>query len=258
MFRRFRIAILLYVLILVGGGAWLTRTDSTDWQEPLWVLVYPINADHSKASDSYIRILEPDRFTAIERFFSQQGRAYGLELEQPVTIRVATPLFTLPPSPPLARDTLSVMWWSLKLRYWVWNVERQQSEPHADIKVFVLYHDPKLVSSLPHSLGLQKGLIGVVYAFAASHMSESNNVVIAHEIMHTVGASDKYDSKSGLPIYPDGYAESTLKPRYPQSKAEIMGGRIPVSRKEASIPWSLEQVTVGPQTAIEIGWLSTQ
>ena len=76
--------------------------------------------------------------------------------------------------------------------------------------------------------------------------------------MHTVGASDKYDPKSGQPIYPDGYAEPKLNPRYPQSKAEIMGGRIPVCNKEASIPWSLKQVTVGPQTAIEIGWLPGQ
>ena len=256
MFRRFRIAILLYILILVGGGAWLTSRDSTDWEEPLWVLVYPINADHSKASDSYIRNLEPDHFAAIEGFFSQQGRAYGLKLEQPVTIRVATPLFTFPPSPPRARNTLSVMWWSLKLRYWVWKVEKQQSEPHADIKVFALYHDPKLVNSLPHSLGLQKGLIGVVHAFAAPHMSESNNVVIAHEIMHTVGASDKYDSKSGQPIYPDGYAQPNLKPRYPQLKAEITGGRIPLGEKDAQIPRSLKQVVVGQQTAIELDWLT--
>ena len=147
------------------------------------------------------------------------------------------------------------MWWSLKLRYWVWKVEKQQSEPHADIKVFALYHDPKLVNSLPHSLGLQKGLIGVVYAFGAPHLSESNNVVVAHEIMHTVGASDKYDSKSGQPIYPDGYAEPNLKPRYPQLKAEIMGGRIPLSPNDAQIPWSLKQVLVGQQTAMEIGWL---
>ena len=258
MFRRFRIAILLYILILVGGGAWLTSRDSTDWQEPLWILVYPINADHSKASDSYIRVLEPDSFTAIERFFSGQARAYDLKLAQPVTIRLATRLSVLPPSPPPAADTLSVMWWSLKLRYWVWKIERQQSEPHADIKVFVLYHDPKLVSSLPHSLGLQKGLIGVVHAFSSAHMSESNNVVIAHEIMHTVGASDKYDPKSGQPIYPDGYAEPKLKPRYPQSKAEIMGGRVPVSNKDASIPRSLKQVSIGARTAIEIGWLSDQ
>jgi len=256
MFRRLRTAILLYILILVGGGAWLTSRDSTDWQEPLWILVYPINADHSKASDSYIRTLEPDNFTAIEHFFSGQARAYNLELAQPVTIRLATPLTVLPPSPPPAADTLRVMWWSLKLRYWVWKIEKQQSEPHADIKVFVLYHDPELVSSLPHSLGLQKGLVGVVHAFSSAHMSESNNVVIAHEIMHTVGASDKYDNKSGQPIYPDGYAEPKLKPRYPQSKAEIMGGRIPLSQKDAQIPRSLKQVLVGQQTAIEIGWLT--
>ena len=83
MFRRFRIAILLYILILVGGGAWLTRTDSTDWEEPLWVLVYPINADHSKASDSYIRNLEPDRFTAIERFSASKDMPMALSLNSP-------------------------------------------------------------------------------------------------------------------------------------------------------------------------------
>ena len=135
-------------------------------------------------------------------------------------------------------------------------MERQQTEPHADIKVFALYHDPKQTHSLPHSLGLQKGLIGVVYAFAAPHMSESNNVIIAHEIMHTVGAKDKYDSSSSLPVYPDGYAEPNLKPRYPQLKAEIMGGRIPLGPNDAQIPRSLKQVIVGQQTAIEIGWLT--
>jgi len=87
-------------------------------------------------------------------------------------------------------------------------------------------------------------------------MSQSNNVIIAHEVMHTVGASDKYDPKSGLPIYPAGYAEPKLQPRYPQSKAEIMGGRIPLSQKGAQIPRSLKQVVVGQQTAIEIGWLT--
>jgi hypothetical protein len=87
-------------------------------------------------------------------------------------------------------------------------------------------------------------------------MAQSNYVIIAHEIMHTVGASDKYDPKSGQPIYPDGYAEPKLKPRYPQSKAEIMGGRIPLSQKDAQIPRSLKQVVVGQQTAIEIGWLT--
>ena len=83
MFRRFRIAILLYILILVGGGAWLTSRDSTNWEQPLWVLVYPINPDHSKASDSYIRSLESDRFAAIERFSASKDMPMALSLNNP-------------------------------------------------------------------------------------------------------------------------------------------------------------------------------
>jgi len=60
------------------------------------------------------------------------------------------------------------------------------NEPE-DIRIFVLYHDPALTPVVPHSLGLAKGLIGVVYAFAAPEMTGGNNVVIAHEMLHTVG-----------------------------------------------------------------------
>jgi hypothetical protein len=54
--------------------------------------------------------------------------------------------------------------------------------------------------------------------------------------------------------YPGGYAEPDKSPLYPQQKAEIMGGRIPVSASEFVIPPSLEQCIVGPETAREIGW----
>ena len=46
--------------------------------------------------------------------------------------------------------------------------------------MFVLYHDPALTPQVPHSLGLTKGLIGVVYAFATPDMDGENAVVIAH------------------------------------------------------------------------------
>ena len=78
MFRRFRIVVLLYILILVGGGAWLTRTDSTDWQEPLWVLVYPINTDHSNAADTYIEILNGN--TSVPSSNSSGGKARPMAL----------------------------------------------------------------------------------------------------------------------------------------------------------------------------------
>ena len=55
---------------------------------------------------------------------------------------------------------------------------------------------------MPDSHGLQKGLVGVVHAFADDTMTGSNAVVIAHELLHTVGASDKYDLTTGAPLYP--------------------------------------------------------
>jgi hypothetical protein len=86
-------------------------------------------------------------------------------------------------------------------------------------------------------------------------MSGSNNVVIAHEILHTLGASDKYDPATLAPLYPSGYAEPARVPRYPQPFAEIMAGRRAVSAGESVMPESLDEVIVGQATALEIRWM---
>jgi hypothetical protein len=121
--------------------------------------------------------------------------------------------------------------------------------------MFVLYHDPGRSERVSHSLGLQKGLIGVVNAFASNAQTAENNVVIAHELLHTVGATDKYDPRTNQPAFPDGYAEPEREPRLPQAYAEIMAGRTPVSESEADMPLSLEHVLIGTKTAREINWL---
>jgi hypothetical protein len=77
---------------------------------------------------------------------------------------------------------------------------------------------------------------------------------MAHELLHALGATDKYDLQDDQPIAPDGFAEPERQPLYPQSFAELMGGRIPVSRTEATTPESLQQVLIGAKTASEIGW----
>jgi hypothetical protein len=146
-----------------------------------------------------------------------------------------------------------VLLWSLRMRYWAWRVD---APPGAapDIKLFVLYHDPAISPVLPHSVGLQKGLFGVVHVFADAGMKGSNDTVIAHELLHTLGATDKYDLRSNQPAHPDGFGEPDREPLYPQSFAELMGGRIPVSSAESTTPESLRQVIVGAKTASEIGW----
>jgi hypothetical protein len=95
----------------------------------------------------------------------------------------------------------------------------------------------------------------VVNAFASPALAARNNVVISHEFLHTVGATDKYDPATNLPRYPIGFAEPDRQPLYPQRLAEIMGGRIPLSEHRAVMPQSLAKATIGPLTAREIGWL---
>jgi hypothetical protein len=147
------------------------------------------------------------------------------------------------------------MLWSLQLRYWAF-VHDNYDGPAADIQMFVVYHDPARNDHLQHSLGIQKGMIGVVNAFASPALAARNNVVIAHEFLHTVGATDKYDPATNQPLYPAGFAEPLREPRYPQRLAEIMGGRVPLSEREAVMPKSLAESSVGKQTAEEIGWIN--
>jgi hypothetical protein len=85
-------------------------------------------------------------------------------------------------------------------------------------------------------------------------MAKQNNVVITHEFLHTLGATDHYDLATNLPLYPDGYADPDLKPLLPQRFAEIMAGRTPKSQTEAVIPESLDSVVIGSKTAMEINW----
>ena len=252
--RIFRIGLLLYLLAMVALGAWLSRIRSTDWDATLWVAVYPINADGSDVTDDYIDRLRIEDFQNINVFVAGEARRYGVLLDEPVTMELADRVAEQPPATPVGGNAIAVMWWSLRLRYWAWRVERLQARPSPDVQMFVRYHDPAISPTLMHSVGLQKGLLGVVNAFAKRGMSGENNVVIAHELLHTLGATDKYDAETTLPGYPDGFADPDRDPLFPQKQAELMGGRIPISNSQAAMPESLKQVVIGPVTAREINW----
>jgi len=251
--RRWRIAVLLFILFLVAGDAWLTRWRTTDWQESLWVAVYPINGDGEEVTAYYIDWLSDLTFRPIEDFFATEAAAHSVAIEAPVTVRLGPELPEAPPSPP-ASGRLGTAWWSLKMRYWAHRVRKEYDGPPADIQLFVIYHNPAHRESVPHSLGLEKGLLGVVHAFAHPQMTAPNNVVIAHELLHTLGATDKYDPATDQPIFPDGYGEPDRRPLHPQVVAEIMAGRIAVSEEESEMPDSLADVVIGAKTAREIGW----
>jgi len=254
MWRWLRIALLLIILATVAQGAWLARSRTAEWNDSLRVVIYPVNGDGSQTSAAYLAQLSQATFGPIESFFKAEATRYRLPLADPVDVKLAPLVQSAPPAPPFGGSRLEIIAWSLRLRSWTWWHDTWKGpRPHA--RVFVVYHDPATRSRLPHSTGLQQGLIGVVNAFSRADMDGSNNVVIAHELLHTFGATDKYAAGDNRPQFPDGYADPNAQPLYPQQQAEIMAGRIPVSETRSEIPAGMDEVAIGLKTAREIHWL---
>jgi hypothetical protein len=255
-FRKLRIAVLLLILLFVALNTYFDRVYSTDWDIPLRVMVFPINGDGSDVAERYIAGIQPTQFTSIEKFFTVQADSFAVKLQRPFRFTLASQIHGMPPMLEPGAGAFDAVVWSLRTRYWAWTTPEYPPGPQPDIRLFVLYYNPETSPSLPHSVGLQKGLFAVVNAFADRRMEGSNDVVISHELLHTLGATDKYNLATNQPLLPDGYAEPSRQPVYPQSSAELMGGRIPITATEAHIPESLRQVIVGPMTAAEIGWVT--
>src|SRR6056297_1948214 len=252
-FRKLRIALLLYVLLFVAAGAWISRAATTDWDDTLYVNLYPVNGDGSAAAADWIEELEERDFEPIERFLQVEAERYGRRPARALDITLGPALDEGPPPPPEDANVLQIAAWSLHLRWWSWRATRNDGVPDPDIKLFVRYFAPHDEVVLDPSLGLEKGLVGVINAFASRSMRGANRVVITHELLHTLGATDKYDPATSQPLVPTGLADPDRVPLYPQPRAEIMAGRIALAPTEARIPDDLQRTTVGPLTAAEIG-----
>mgnify|MGYP005840727723 CR=1 FL=1 len=251
-FKQIRIALLLLILVLVVHHQINDKARVASWVNPLFISVYPVNADGSELSSRYIDHLQESNFDEIEQFVKREGKRYGLGLDRPVFIQLGSRIQESPPVPPIGGNFLQRAIWIAKMRWWRWRFDNQDMDP--DIIVLARYFKPADNRRLPHSTGVEQIRIAIANLFASKSMHGENLVVLAHEILHTIGATDKYDLASGVPIYPQGFAQPDLQPLFPQKTAEIMAGRIPITQSNARQAASLEQVIVGPETAIEIGW----
>lgn len=251
-----RLALLLAVLAFVALGAWLDRARSRDWDAPLRVTVYPLAGSEDAGTQQYVRELQAEDFSAVPEFFAREAVRHDLPLASPVQLRVSHAAAAPPPALGDERPgVLSIMAWSLRLRWYAARVAWDDPLPTPDVQVFAHYVPlGDGASPVPDSVGLSKGLVAVAHLYAGSEASGSNQVVVAHELLHTLGATDKYAPGTGQPLVPDGLGEPGLQPLYPQSRAEIMAGRIALDADTAAVPTSLREAVLGPATAREIGW----
>ena len=249
-----RKAAMFSILLAVLFGSLNQRIHSRSWHAPLDVTIFPVNADGSLATHNYILGLQSSDFSDIDLWFSRQAADYQLGLQRPVRTSLGQVVDSTPPQYPVNANAIQVIWWGLRVRWWV-RANTPDNIPNTRrIRVFVSYQQGQDGVALAHSVGLQKGLIGLVNAFADERQNEQNNVVIAHEVLHTVGATDKH-GHYGQPLYPDGYANPARTPLYPQRYAEIMAGRIPTSGYSSYMPASLRSTKINLRTAHEIAWL---
>lgn len=254
MWRKLRIIILLLILATVVQQLWLDKVD-LDWKRNFYVAVYPVNVDGSAKVSAYLRTLTTEDFEPVAEYFAEEAAPYKLGLRRPIELQLGALVNEVPPVPPSnGEGILNTIIWSLKFRIFACTNSPEMSVK-PDIRMYLLYHDPATQSALSHSTALSKGRIGRVNLFGDSEYHQQNMVILAHELLHTLNATDKYDLNTTLPLHPAGYAEPEKMPLYPQDFAELMGGRIPHSETSAEIPKSLKQTLIGSVTAREIGWL---
>ncbi|MDH3360385.1 MAG: hypothetical protein OEL55_05885, partial [Desulfobulbaceae bacterium] len=141
MAKNIRIGLMLFVFALVAINAWQTRARTTDWGESLWVAIYPINGDKSEATAKYISSLQTDDFTAVSDCIGYEAKKYKVSLADPAIVNLAPEVTVLPPVLPLDGKVLSVVWWTLKLRYWA-RTNNTFKGPNPDIRIFIVYFDP--------------------------------------------------------------------------------------------------------------------
>jgi hypothetical protein len=254
-FKFVRIVILLMILASVATTVLLQRDITHDWTGTIDIQIIPIIADQADSTRRYVEQLSLDYFTEIERYFVREATRYQRNIKHGLHLQLAGPITAVPPvTPPPSSSALQIAGWSLKLRIWAW-----QNEPanyhDSQVRLYILYQTPIQGESINHSTGLRNGLIGLIRARADARERSLHNVVISHELLHILGASDKYDLETGQPLFPFGYAEPDKTDRHPQQYAEIMGRSIALTANKHKVARRLNQTLIGDTTAGEIGWI---
>ena len=255
-FKLMRVVALLSILFVIVVGTWMTERRMASWERPIWVTIYPIAADAGADTLKFVEDLEVADFEAANDFMIREALPYGISVTPPFYFQMSEVSTQLPPEIPDQFSPVAIAWWSLKMRLWAWKKDYDDDLVQPDVQMFLLYHGAGQANEVEISVGIRKGRFGVVNAHAVARMTPRNQIIFTHELMHVLGATDKYALTTGEPQFPFGFADPKQQPLFPQTRAEIMGGRIPLNSFSSKMPASLEYCKIGQKTAEEIGFFA--
>jgi hypothetical protein len=260
-----RVSILLFILFVVSLYAikdLRSRRGRNAWDRTLDVALVVVHVDGTPAVDpDAVRVLE-ERLPALEdRLQAECERHQSCPsaggLGKPFRIRLKGPVIaSAPPPSPKSESAVDLAKQAVEMKKWLGEVDpRAGVEPDQwDSRIYVTVRKPaSLMRAFVEGESEQDGRVGTVAVELDASMADLTLIVVTHELMHTLGASDKYDA-SGRTLVPDGLAEPDRSPLFPQRYAEVMARNRPLSATSETIPQSLDELAVGPKTATEIGW----
>jgi hypothetical protein len=263
--RRFflvRVSILLFVLfcvVLYAIADLRSRRARNAWERTVDVAIVLVHVEGRAKVDSDAVVALQARIPALEERLAEEASRHGRpKTPRPFHFRLFGPVISAAPPPtPASEGAVDLAKQALESKRWCGAVDPLAGvvPDHWDTRIYVAARKPASETrSFVEGQSEQDGRIGVVDVELDATMADLTLFVVTHELMHTLGATDKYDA-DGRAKAPEGLAEPNRAPLYPQRYAEVMARNRPVSATQEKVIASLDELAVGPATAKEIGWL---
>lgn len=254
---RIRVGVLLSVLAAVLVYAWHDRSmrrERTSFRRTLDVALVVVEA---APVDPKALALLRSRTRELERRLSDEFHRYRPTGPQPFAFVLFGPVAQgLPPPSRVDTGLLGLARRAFELTRFTRDVDARADVPTRgfDTRVYVVVRPPaSSARAFVEGASEQGGRVGVALVDLDESMVDFALFVVAHELFHTLGATDKYDS-DGRTRFPEGLAEPELVPQFPQRFAELMAENRPLDALHEAPPTSLAELAIGPSTAKELGW----
>ncbi len=258
-FYRLRVTALSSLLALVCLWACQdvrARRARTEWHTPVSVGLVILR--HGDVDARALASLQ-QRARALEERLSGEFQRYRSAPAQPMIQIVAYGPVSVSEPPP---EELGVSFWARALHtYRMWRYTSAVDEAAGvptralDARIYVVAEPPHSgTQNFVEGFSEERGRVGVARVDLNVETVDLALFVVAHELLHTLGATDKYDAVGRTSI-PAGLPEPELLPQFPQRYAEVMARNRVVSATLEVPPQTLGELRVGRVTAEEIGWL---
>lgn len=263
---RIRVAALLAVFVGVLIYAWhdiASRSRRTHYDKPLEVAIVLLEPSDRTAAFEPALVSMQRRVRALEDRLNGEFARYRPDGQARLSLSLYGPVVSGPPpsAPSTGSSWIQTFMDLARYSFDSWRYTRSVDLATAlpsrafDARIYVVLEpsrDPE--RSFVEGYSEKGGRVGIARVQLDETTVDLGLFVVAHELMHTLGADDKYGA-DGSALIPTGLGDPEQQPLFPQRMAEVMARNRVVEPGVETIPTSLDELSIGRWTAAEIGLL---